>query len=114
MIARRRGRKPTAGAAAGRACARRRLRYHATAIKRHPEPAKNELPPPPPRPRRRGLIDAGVIRWISFTVTAICLLICIVACILSIWDMARRDVMWRTISTCAVIAGGMMAFSLIN
>ena len=42
------------------------------------------------------------------------ILIAVVACLLAIWQFTGRDVLWRTVATCAVIAFGMMAFYVVN
>jgi len=41
-------------------------------------------------------------------------LVAVVACLLAIWNFAGTDVLWRTVATCAVIGGGMVAFYVIN
>jgi hypothetical protein len=47
-------------------------------------------------------------------IITLCLLISVIACILAIWDFTKQDTLWRTIATCLVIGGGMMAFGIIN
>ena len=78
-----------------------------------------ETPPPPlplPKaaPQRRGFINPHLVRTVSFSVLTICIIICVVACILAIWDFTKADALWRTVATCVVISGGMMAFGVIN
>jgi hypothetical protein len=69
---------------------------------------------PPPVRRRRGFIAPEKVRGLSFVVVTVCLIISVAACILAIWDFTRQDTLWRTVATCLVIAGGMMAFGIIN
>ena len=78
-----------------------------------------ETPPPPlPQPKttkqKRGFINPRLVRMVSFAVLTVCILICVVACILAIWDFTKTDALWRTVATCFVISGGMMAFGVIN
>ena len=74
----------------------------------------NQVPPIIQRPKRRGLINPTKVRILSFVVITLCIIISVVACILAIWDFTKQDALWRTIATCIVIAGGMMAFGIIN
>jgi uncharacterized membrane protein YbhN (UPF0104 family) len=75
---------------------------------------------PPPLPnikvnvKRRGFIEPRIVRTVTFTVLTICIVICVVACILAIWDFTKTDALWRTVATCVVVSGGMMAFGVIN
>jgi hypothetical protein len=74
--------------------------------------------PPLPQPtavkKKRGFINPHLVRAASFTVLTICIMICVVSCILAIWDFTKTDALWRTVATCVVISGGMMAFGVIN
>ena len=74
------------------------------------------IPPslPTPPKKRRGFTNPRLVRAVSFTVLTICIIVCIVSCILAIWDSTKTDVLWRTVATCVVISGGMMAFGVIN
>jgi len=63
---------------------------------------------------KRGFLNPRVITKIAFWTTSACILIAVVACLLAIWDFAKSDVLWRTVATCAVIGGGMIAFYVIN
>ena len=63
---------------------------------------------------KRGFLNPRVITKIAFWTTSACILIAVVACLLAIWDFAKSDVLWRTVATCAVIGGGMVAFYVIN
>lgn len=63
---------------------------------------------------KRGFVNPGVVTKIAFWTTSACILIAVVACLLAIWDFAKTDVLWRTVSTCAVIGGGMVAFYILN
>ena len=72
------------------------------------------LPQPTQKPQRRGFINPSLVRMVSFTVLTICIIICVVSCILAIWDFTKTDALWRTIATCIVVSGGMMAFGVIN
>jgi hypothetical protein len=50
----------------------------------------------------------------SFWITALCILIAVVASILAIWQFTGTDSLWRTVATCAVIGVGTLAFSSVN
>lgn len=71
-------------------------------------------PPTIQRPGRRGLINPNQVKMLSFGVITMCIIISVIACILAIWDFTKQDTLWRTVATCVVIAGGMMAFGIIN
>jgi len=71
-------------------------------------------PLPPVLPQKRGFINRSVVRVISFTVLAICIAISVIASILAIWDFTKTDALWRTVATCIVVSGGMMAFGVVN
>ncbi len=71
-------------------------------------------PPPIPKLRPRGLVNPEKVRMISFVTITICIIISVIACILAIWNFTKQDTLWRTVATCVVIAGGMMAFGIIN
>jgi hypothetical protein len=74
----------------------------------------NDTLPPARRPQRRGYLNPRLVRGVSFWTTSMCLLVAVVACLLAIWQFTGTDVLWRTVATCAVIGGGMVAFSLVN
>lgn len=63
---------------------------------------------------KRGFLNPRVVTKIAFWTTSACILIAVVACLLAIWDFAKSDVLWRTVATCAVIGGGMIAFYVVN
>ncbi|MCP5489352.1 MAG: hypothetical protein H7A43_11975 [Verrucomicrobia bacterium] len=67
----------------------------------------------PPR-TRRGLIEPTKVKWCSFITITLCLIISVITSVLAIWDFTRQDTLWRTVATCVVIAGGMMAFGIVN
>ena len=74
-----------------------------------------DTPPLPPQlPKKRGLINQRIVQVVSFTVLVICILISVIACILAIWDFTKTDALWRTVATCIVVSGGMMAFGVTN
>src|SRR5258708_12986430 len=66
------------------------------------------------RDLRRGFLNPRIVTKISFWTTSACILVAVVACLLAIWNFAGTDVLWRTVATCAVIGGGMIAFYVIN
>jgi len=74
----------------------------------------NPLQLPPLKKQKRGFINPLLVRKISFSVLTVCIIICVVSCILAIWDLTKTDALWRTVATCVVISGGMMAFGIIN
>ncbi len=63
---------------------------------------------------KRGFLNPRVVTKISFWTTSGCILVAVVACLLAIWQFTGTDVLWRTVATCAVIGGGMVAFYVIN
>jgi membrane protein YdbS with pleckstrin-like domain len=63
---------------------------------------------------KRGFLNPRLITKIAFWITSACILIAVVACLLAIWDYAKTDVLWRTVATCAVVGGGMVAFYVVN
>lgn len=70
--------------------------------------------PVEPRSRRRGFLNIRMVRGLSFFITSICILIAVVASLLAIWKFTGTDVLWRTVATCAVVAGGAVTFSWVN
>lgn len=64
--------------------------------------------------RHRGFLNARMVRGLSFFTTSMCILIAVVASLLAIWKFTGTDVLWRTVATCAVVAGGAMTFSWVN
>jgi len=67
-----------------------------------------------PSRKRRGFLNAQLVRGFSFLTTSMCILVAVVASLLAIWEYTGTDVLWRTVATCAVIGGGTMAFALVN
>jgi 4-hydroxybenzoate polyprenyltransferase len=63
---------------------------------------------------KRGFLNPRVVTKISFWITSLCILVAVVACLLAIWQFTGTDILWRTVATCAVIGGGMIAFYVIN
>lgn len=66
------------------------------------------------RPMRRGFLSPQLVRGLAFWTISICILVAVVACLLAIWQFTGRDILWRTVATCAVIGGGTLVFSGIN
>ena len=74
-----------------------------------------DVPPlPAAPPKKRGFINQRIVQAVSFAVLVICIIISVMACILAIWDFTKTDALWRTVATCIVVSGGMMAFGVIN
>jgi len=63
---------------------------------------------------KRGFLNPRVVTKISFWTTSGCILVAVVACLLAIWQFTGTDVLRRTVATCAVVGGGMIAFYVIN
>jgi membrane protein YdbS with pleckstrin-like domain len=63
---------------------------------------------------RRGYLDPQKVRAVAFWTTSACILVGVVAALLAIWQFSGTDVLWRTVASCAVIAGGTLAFTLFN
>jgi hypothetical protein len=64
--------------------------------------------------KRRGFLDPELIWRLSFWTTTICIAVAVLASILAIWEFAGRDVLWRTVATCAVVGLGTMTFWWVN
>jgi len=61
-----------------------------------------------------GFLNPTLVVDMSFWTIALCILIAVVASILAIWNFTGTDVLWRTVATCAVIAGGTGLFAVVN
>jgi len=72
------------------------------------EAAKPKYRPP------RGFLSARKVRYVSFWITVVCLVVAVVAAILAIWEFTGTDVLWRTVATCTVIGAGTLTFAWIN
>jgi hypothetical protein len=64
--------------------------------------------------RRRGYLNPNRVRAIAFWTTSMCIVIGVIAALLAIWQFSGTDVLWRTVASCAVIAGGTLAFAVFN
>jgi len=64
--------------------------------------------------KRKGMLDQQFVRKAVFTVVSICILISLVAAIMAVWKFTGRDVLWRTIATCVLVAFASIAFSMVN
>ena len=64
--------------------------------------------------RKRGFLNPRRVARFTFCTMTVCILVAVFACILAIWKFTGTDVLWRTIATSVVIAGGTMAFSWVN
>jgi uncharacterized membrane protein YbhN (UPF0104 family) len=71
-------------------------------------------PEMPIKRRKKGYLHARKVRSVAFFAITLCIIVSVVACILAIWDFAQKDVLWRTVATCAVIAAGFAMFSILN
>jgi|LauGreDrversion2_2_1035103.scaffolds.fasta_scaffold681866_1 hypothetical protein len=63
---------------------------------------------------RKGMLDQEFVRKGVFTIVSICILVSLVAAIMAVWQFTGRDVLWRTITTCVLVAFAAFAFSLVN
>ena len=63
---------------------------------------------------KRGYINPKAVKGFAFFIITICIVISVVASILAIWKFAETDVLWRTVATCFVVAGGVGIFALVN
>lgn len=61
-----------------------------------------------------GYINPRIVKAVAFIIITLCLVISVVACILAIWQFADADVLWRTVATCCVVAGGAAVFAVVN
>ncbi|MFC1497251.1 hypothetical protein ACFLS1_02095 [Verrucomicrobiota bacterium] len=64
--------------------------------------------------KRKGYIDPDKVKAFTFYTISICIGLSVIVCILAIWDFAKNDVFWRTLSTFGVISLGTMIFSVVN
>lgn len=77
----------------------------------------NESTPPPFSPTKRqpkGVLNVRRVRFSAFLVVVLGLFATSLLCILAIWDYADEDTAWRAVSTLGVIAGTMVAFTILN
>ncbi|MGI9275106.1 MAG: hypothetical protein ACR2PT_09725 [Endozoicomonas sp.] len=63
---------------------------------------------------RKGVFNAGRIRFISFVVISTGLFTTAFLSILTIWGYAAEDTAWRAVATLAVVTITMVAFTVIN
>ncbi|HKJ77491.1 MAG TPA: hypothetical protein VKA64_09840 [Gammaproteobacteria bacterium] len=63
---------------------------------------------------KKGLLSPEKVKLFAFVVITLCLIISATVAIMAIWDYADRDVLWRTVATCLVLAGAVAAFAVIN
>jgi predicted Co/Zn/Cd cation transporter (cation efflux family) len=63
---------------------------------------------------KRGFLNPQFVRTTSFWITSACILVAVLSSLLAIWKFTGTDVLWRTVATCIVVAGGTIAFSLVN
>lgn len=73
-----------------------------------------QTPPALKSSKRRGLINPTKVKLVTFGTITTCIAISVIACILAIWDFTKQDTLWRTVATCIVIIGGMVAFGVTN
>jgi hypothetical protein len=66
------------------------------------------------RMHKRGYLNPERVRSISFWTTSACILVAVVSSLLAIWEFTGTNILWRTVATCVVVAGGTLAFSLVN
>lgn len=71
-------------------------------------------PPVLSEKKKKGMLDQQTARKGVFTVVSICILVSLVAAIMAVWQFTGRDVLWRTIATCVLIAFAAIAFSMVN
>ena len=62
----------------------------------------------------RGYFNHQIVKGVAFVLNTLCLVTSVVACILAIWEFAKPDVLWRTVATCVVVAGGMALLAVVN
>jgi membrane protein YdbS with pleckstrin-like domain len=65
-------------------------------------------------PKPRGYLNPSLVRSVAFWITSTCILIAVLASLLAIWRFTGTDVLWRTVATCIVVAGGTVAFAFVN
>ena len=73
-----------------------------------------ENPPVLGLKKRKGMLDQQFVRKGVFTVVSICILVSLVAAIMAVWQFTGRDVLWRIIATCVLVALAAIAFSMVN
>jgi hypothetical protein len=64
--------------------------------------------------RRSGYLNSEIVKAVAFWITAICIFVAVAASLLAIWEFTGTDVLWRTVASCVVIAGGTVAFTIVN
>jgi NO-binding membrane sensor protein with MHYT domain len=63
---------------------------------------------------RRGFLNPRRVTLFAFWLTALSILVAVVASILAIWEFTGTDALWRTVATCVVVGVGTLAFSWVN
>ena len=64
--------------------------------------------------RKRGYLDPDKVRAVAFWTTSACIVVGVAATLLAVWQFSGTDVLWRTVASCAIVGGGMLAFALLN
>jgi uncharacterized membrane protein YwaF len=64
--------------------------------------------------KRRGFLNRQRVMLVSFWITAVCILVAVLASILAIWEFTGTDALWRTVATCVVVGVGTLAFAWVN
>jgi hypothetical protein len=67
-----------------------------------------------PATGRRGYLDHQRVVAVAFWVVSLSIGMAVLSAILAIWQFTGTDALWRTVATCAVIAGGVLAFTWLN
>jgi hypothetical protein len=62
----------------------------------------------------KGFLNPKIVKSATFYIITACIVLSVIACILAIWDFAKKDVFWRMVATFSVIAMGSALFALIN
>lgn len=68
----------------------------------------------PEKKKVKGFLNPHGVKSVVFTIMTLCVIFGVVVSILAIWDFAKDDVLWRTLSTLGVIWLGCLVFSIIN
>jgi len=65
-------------------------------------------------PQRKGVLPKQAVRTASFGVISLSLFACAALCLLAVWDYTTEGVPWRAVASLGIIAGTMVAFSVVN
>lgn len=72
-------------------------------------------PDPPPKAREaKGVIPLRTARAVAFAIMTLTLAACTLMSLLAVWDYMHSDVLWRSMSTVAIVLVATGLFTVVN